>query len=127
MEGMKTIQIAGAVLLVILIGAIAGVGRPEAAKGTSDGSERGITVTGVGRVTTVPDEAEFTLGISSKGATAREALAANSANMRRLVAALKSAGVSGRDIKTQDVSVSPNYDAGGSANGYAAHNSVSAR
>lgn len=127
MEDMRTIQIALAALLVFAAAAVVGIGRPEAAGSASDVQREGITVTGVGRVDAVPDEAEFTLGVTTKGGTAREALAANSAEMRQLIAAVKAAGVKERDIKTQDVSVGPNYDGAPDPTGYAAHNSVSVR
>src|ERR671914_790959 len=107
---MTTIRIALAALLVLAAAALAGIGRPEAAGGASDEPREGITVTGVGHVDSVPDEAEFSLGVTTKGRTAREALAANSERMRRLIAALKAAGVAERDIKTQNVSIGPNYD-----------------
>jgi uncharacterized protein len=131
---MKTIRIATAVLLVLAAAALAGIGRPEAAGGASDTSGEGITVTGVGHVDAVPDEAEFSLGITTKGRTAREALTANSAGMQRLIAALKTAGVAEKDIKTQNVSVGPSYEGGPvtpagaeRAAGYMASNSVSVR
>ncbi len=131
---MKTIRIAAAVLLVLAAAALAGIGRPEAAGGASDSSGEGITVTGVGHVDAVPDEAQFTLGVTTKGQTARDALSANSARMQRLIAALKAAGVDAKDIKTQDVSVGPNYDGGpvpadsvARTDSYMASNSVSVR
>ena len=125
---MTTIRIAAAALLVLAAAALAGIGRPEAAGGASDSSGEGITVTGVGHVDAVPDEAEFSLGITAKGPTAREALAANSARMQRLIAALKAAGVDEKSIKTQNVSVGPNYEDGPEATGgYTATNSVSVR
>jgi uncharacterized protein len=124
---MTTIRIAAAALLVLAAAAFAGVGLPESAGGASDEGSDGITVTGVGHVDAVPDEAEFSLGVTTKGQTAREALAANSAQMRRLIAALKAAGIDERDIKTQDVSVGANYDGGVTADGYSAHNSVTVR
>jgi uncharacterized protein YggE len=122
---MKTIRIAIAALLVLLVGALAGVGRPEAAGGASDNAQKGITVTGTGHAQAVPDEADFTLGIATKGQTARQALTENSAQMRELIAALKAAGVSAGDIKTQDVSVGPNYDGSSTPEGFSARNSVS--
>jgi uncharacterized protein len=122
---MTTIRIAAAALLVLAAAALAGVGRPESAGGAGNQGSDGITVTGVGHVDTVPDEAEFSLGVTTKGRTAREALAANSAQMRRLIAALKAAGIDERDIKTQNVSVGANYDGDVTADGYSAHNSVS--
>lgn len=122
---MKTIHIAIAALLVLGIAAFAGVGRPDAAGGASDEPRDGITVMGTGHVSAVPDEAEFSLGVVTKGRTAREALTANSAQMGQLIDALKTAGVAERDIKTQDVSVGPAYDGSGKASGYSARNSVS--
>jgi uncharacterized protein len=124
---MTTIRIAVAALLVLAAAAFAGVGLPESAGGADEEPSDGITVTGVGHVDAVPDEAEFSLGVTTKGQTAREALATNSAQMRRLIAALKAAGIDERDIKTQDVSVGANYDGGTTADGYSAHNSVSVR
>lgn len=125
---MKIIRIAAAALLVLAVAALAGIGVPETAGGASDDAREGITVTGVGHVNAVPDEAQFSLGITTKGQTARAALTANSARMQRLIAALKAAGVDERDIKTQDVSVGPNYDGGAEkTDGYTATNSVSVR
>jgi uncharacterized protein YggE len=122
---MTTIRIALAALLVLAVGALAGIGRPEVAGGASEEQRDGITVTGVGRIDSVPDQAEFSLGITTKAATAREALAANSDRMRRLIAALKAAGVAERDVKTQNVSIAPNYDGDPEPAGYSASNTVS--
>src|SRR5262245_4675850 len=124
MQGMKTIGIAASALLVLASAALAGIGRPEPA-GASEASGEGITVTGTGSVQVVPDEAEFSIGITTKGATARAAMSENAAEMERLIAALKAAGVDGADIKTQDVSVGRDYDGGAEGSGYAARNSVS--
>jgi uncharacterized protein YggE len=76
-------------------------------------------------VQTVPDQAEFTLGVQSEGPTARDALATNSERMRHVLAALFSAGVAKKDVQTQDVSLSQTYSSDGRPNGYSAHNSVS--
>jgi uncharacterized protein YggE len=122
---MKMIRIAALALLVLAAAAVAGIGRPEAAGGAGEEARQGITVTGTGTSQAVPNEAQFSLGVTTNGSTAREALAANSERMERVIAAVKSAGVSDKDIKTQDVSVGPNYDGKGSESGYAARNSVS--
>jgi uncharacterized protein YggE len=125
---MKALRIGGVVLLVLVAAAVAGVGIPETAGGAESSPTEGITVTGTGTAQAVPNEAQFSLGVTTKGGTAREALAANSARMERVIAALKGAGVSDKDIKTQDVSVGPTYDEEkGSPTGYAARNSVSVR
>ena len=90
---MKTLSIVIAAIVVLAIAALTGIGRPEAAESASEEPHGGITVTGVGRVSTVPDEAEFSLGITTEGRTAAGALAANSMRMRELIEALKAAGV----------------------------------
>jgi len=117
---MKPIRIAALVAVGAAVVAFAGVGRPDLAGGASQPSG-GITITGTGSVQSVPDKAEFSLGVDSTGPTAREALAANSERMRRVLAALFAAGVAKGDVQTQDVSVSRSYP----DNGYSADNTVS--
>lgn len=117
---MKPIRIAALVAVAAGVVAFAGVGRPDLAGGASQPSG-GITVTGTGTAQSVPDQAQFSLGVDSTGPTAREVLAANSERMRRVLAALFAAGVAKGDVQTQDVSVSRSYP----DDGYSAENSVS--
>jgi len=117
---MKPIRIAALVAVGAAVVALAGVGRPDLAGGASEPSG-GITVSGTGSVQAVPDQAQFSLGVETSGPTARDALAANSERMRRVLAALFAAGVAKGDVQTQDVSVSRSYP----DNGYSADNSVS--
>ncbi len=117
---MKPIRIAALVAVGAAVVALAGVGRPDLAGGASEPSG-GITVTGTGTVQSVPDQAQFSLGVQTNGPTAREALVANSERMRHVLAALFAAGVAKGDVQTQDVSVSKSYP----DNGYSADNSVS--
>ena len=120
---MKPLRIIALVVAAAAVVAFSGVGRPDSAGG-AEKPAGGITVTGVGTITSVPDEAAFTIGVQTQGATAREALAANSEQMQRVIAAVKAAGVAKGDIKTQDVSVSANYENEGRIKGYSARNSV---
>jgi len=120
---MKPLRIIALVVAASAAVAFAGIGRPEGAGG-AEKPVGGITVTGVGTITSVPDEAAFTIGVQTQGPTAREALTANSEQMQRVIAALKAAGVDKSDIKTQDVSVSANYADEGRIEGYSARNSV---
>jgi uncharacterized protein len=120
---MKPMRIAALVAVAAAVVAFAGVGRPESAGG-AEKVAGGITVTGVGTITSVPDEAAFTIGVQTEGTTAREALAANSQQMRRVIDAVRSAGVEKSDIKTQDVSVSASYGEEGRTDGFSARNSV---
>jgi uncharacterized protein YggE len=123
MEAVKAIRIAVVVALVLVAAALAGVGRPEAAGGAEEDARAGITVTGVGTVKSVPDEAELSLGVETEAATARDALAENYARMQRLLAALRGAGVKKADIRTQEVSLYPRYEENG-PEGFTARNTV---
>ena len=122
---MKILAFIIGALAVLAVASFVGVGRPEAAKGADEQAKSGITVTGVGKVSTVPDEAEFSLGITTEGRTAAAALAANSTRMRELIEALKAAGIAERHIQTRDVSVGSDYDESGRSDDFVASNTVS--
>jgi uncharacterized protein len=127
---MRLTRIAVAAALVFAVAAYAGVGMPEPAQSQSAQEElrNTITVNGAGAVTTIPDRAEFAFGVVSEGRTAAQALNANAAEMRRVIAALREAGVAAADIQTQNVSLSPRMSNDGTAIiGYTAVNTVSAR
>jgi Uncharacterized conserved protein len=94
-----------------------------------------IAIDGRGEVRAAPDMAMINSGVTTQGATAREALDANTAAMNELLAALKEAGIEARDIQTSNFSVNPNYvysdarDANGytlppKINGYQVSNTV---
>jgi uncharacterized protein len=86
--------------------------------------EGGITVQGTASVASVPDRAELSFGVESQAQTAKAALAANAAEMRRVLAALRAAGAT--DLKTQYVSLSPRLGEQNEVQAYVATNSVSA-
>jgi uncharacterized protein len=115
----------------LILAALIGVGRPEPAQGLEPAqtqSRPDITVSGAGTVTTVPDRAELSFGVVSQAATARAALAANAGEMRRVIDALRDAGVAAEDIQTQYLSLSPRYSNDGERIvGYTAQNTVSAK
>jgi len=68
---------------------------------------RTLTVGGTGLVASVPDTAEWSFGVESRAASARGALTASAAKIRRVVAALRAAGVARKDIQTQEASLYP--------------------
>jgi uncharacterized protein YggE len=68
-----------------------------------------ISIEGRGEVTAAPDTAFITSGVTTQGATAREALDGNTKAMADLLAELKASGIEARDIQTSGFSVSPNY------------------
>ena len=68
-----------------------------------------LTVSADGRSLRTPDLAVFTAGVTSQAKTAGAALSANAADMNRVVAALKKAGIADRDIQTSNLSLNPIY------------------
>ena len=87
----------------------------------------GITVTGTGTADVVPDVAEWSFGVRSHGASASEALAVNASTMKKVIAALRDAGVDRKDIQTTEVSVYPETaDDGRTVTGYSASGTISA-
>jgi uncharacterized protein YggE len=126
---MTLLRIAAVALLALVAAAVSGVGRPdEATSAAADDTTRSITVTGTGKVDAVPNRAEVSFGVVTDGSSANDALAANADQARRLVAALRSAGVAERDVQTQQVSLNPVFDEGGrQVTGYQARNTVLAR
>lgn len=71
---------------------------------------RVISLSGHGEVSSVPDMAMVTSGVVSQGATAAEALAANTVAMTAVMKALAAAGIEAKDIQTSNFSVQPRYD-----------------
>lgn len=80
-----------------------------AAPALADDSRGVITIEGRGEVIAAPDTAFINSGVTTQGATAREALDANTAAMSELIETLKGAGIEARDIQTSGFSVNPNY------------------
>ena len=68
-----------------------------------------LVVSAEGHSTRTPDLALFSAGVTSQGRTAGAALSANSADMNRVIAALKSAGIADKDIQTSQISLNPVY------------------
>jgi uncharacterized protein YggE len=120
---MRRVAIAAALLLAAA--ALVGVARPEGAHAVDSAPAADfVTVGGSGSVVAVPTRASLSLGVSSRGDTAKAALAANARAMRKVIDAVKAAG--GRDVGTQSVSLSEVLGDNGELKGYAASNIVSA-
>jgi uncharacterized protein YggE len=69
-----------------------------------------ISLSGNGEVRRAPDIAFVTTGVLSQGATAAEALAANTSAMNALFAALKDSGIADKDVQTSNFMVQPRYN-----------------
>lgn len=68
-----------------------------------------LTINAEGRTSRQPDIAMFNAGVSSSGKTAGEAMSANSADMAKVIAALRRAGIAERDIQTSNLNLNPVY------------------
>ena len=73
---------------------------------------RSISISGHGEVQAVPDLAQVSMGVTSFGKTAREALDSNTKAMKSLFASLKAGGIEAKDITTSNFSVNPRLDYG---------------
>jgi uncharacterized protein YggE len=90
-----------------------------------------LDVSATGEATRVPDVAIISAGVVTLASTARAALQQNAAQMERVRAALKRAGIADRDIQTSNISLNPEYryvqDQPPRLTGYTASNQVSVR
>ena len=107
------------------------VAAPVAAQ-ADDHAPATITVTGEGTVTAAPDLATVSLGVTTQGTTAAEAMSANSAALALVLERVKAAGVEDRDIQTSTLKLNPNWagtDGSGvpMIRGYVAVNTVQLR
>jgi uncharacterized protein YggE len=93
----------------------------------SIGTLPGITVTGSGTAHAVPDVADWSFGVQSDAGSAKDALAQAAAATRKIVDALRNAGVAKEDLRTEQVSLYPRTSNDGlSVIGYSASSSVHA-
>lgn len=103
---------------------------PLASTAFADGTF--VTVTGEATVLATPDQATISLGVTTNGPNAAEAMAANSKALSAVLARLKAAGIEERDLQTANLSLMPNwvgYDSGStpSIGDYTASNMLNVR
>jgi uncharacterized protein YggE len=68
-----------------------------------------LEISATGDATRVPDIAIISAGVVTRAATAKGALQQNAAQMGRVRAALKRAGIADRDIQTANINLNPEY------------------
>jgi len=104
---------------------------PSLASAQTPTELRLITMNGHGEARAVPDTAMLSAGVSAQAPTAAAALAANTARMQGVLAALKKQGIADKDIQTSNFSISPQYANGNNEapriTGYQANNQVEVR
>ena len=123
MNRLRTILLLAGVLLVAA--AMSGVAQPRLGRSASPAPGTVITVTGNATVDATPDRASFDFGVTTQGYTAAEAMDRNASEARKIIDALKKAGVDSSDIQTTQVSLWPQTSSDGTRiTGYQASNSV---
>ena len=105
MKSLTSLAVAGFLPLVPLLGAVP----MTSAEAQELRTGRWVMVAGHGSVEAAPDSADVTTGVLTDAATAREALTANNAAMRKIIEGLKAAGIDTKDIKTQQFQIQPRY------------------
>lgn len=68
-----------------------------------------LTVSADGKAVRTPDLAMFSAGVTSQAPTASEAMTRNAADMARVFAALKKAGIADKDVQTSSINLNPVY------------------
>jgi len=90
-----------------------------------------LTVVADGSSTRTPDLAIIRAGVVTQAPTAAEAMRQNGAQMGRVIAALRAAGIAERDIQTASINLSPQYKYGEGQppeiTGYQARNAITIR
>lgn len=90
------------VLWFALMLPVAGLAQEAAAPAT-------LTVTAEGQSAALPDLATVSVGVTTQGETAAQAMAANASALTAVVARLKAAGIAERDLQTSNLSLNPNW------------------
>jgi uncharacterized protein YggE len=69
-----------------------------------------VSVTGIGRTSVTPDRVVFNVSVQTIGQTVDEAVNENNTKVAAVIAALKKAGATDRDIRTSNFSIYPQQD-----------------
>ncbi|MEP9358732.1 SIMPL domain-containing protein [Sphingomonas sp. KR3-1] len=92
---------------LFVVAALPAAAQTEARPVLLDGTVLDISATGTS--TRVPDLAVIQAGVVTQAATAAAAMQQNNAQMARVLAALRKAGIAERDIQTSRIGLSPQY------------------
>ncbi len=93
------------------------IGAGQAVWAGDDTTAPRILVTGEGSVDVVPDMAVLAVSVMREAPTARAALTANSAAMRKVLDAMEGLGIAKRDLQTANFDIQPRYTYPQPANG----------
>jgi len=112
-------------LAALLVLGLSACGRPADPRGVAR-DEVLLQVSATGRAESRPDQARFTAGVQTIGATAAEASAGNSQTINRVVASLAKLGVGRDDIQTRSITLA-RIDYGPNRGRFEANNMIEVR
>ena len=114
-------------LATLLLAVFAGQALAQAAPVPADGTL--LSVSAQAEVKRVPDVATLSAGVVTQAADANAAMRANAAQMDKVMAAIRAAGIAERDIQTSGINLNPQYryaeNQPPAITGYQANNTVS--
>lgn len=93
---------------LLILGTLGLLGAWQVAGASEEPSPR-ILVTGEGSVDIAPDMAVLSLSVMREAPSAREAVTANSAAMKKVLDAMAGLGIDKRDLQTSGFSIQPRY------------------
>lgn len=105
---MKSLMRAAA-LAAVLSAASMAAAAPARAEADAAFAATTLSLSAYGEARVDPDMATISLGVENQAPTAAAAMLANAAQMSRVVAALKKAGIADRDLQTANLSLNPQY------------------
>lgn len=86
-------------LLLVTWAAAAQVAKPET-----------VTVSGIGKSSSVPDRVAFSVGVQTAAESVESATSQNNERVARVIAILEAAGAQEQELQTSRFSISPQYD-----------------
>ena len=104
------------VLMVGVLSACSGIASGASINAAGDPSSSSaahtLTVTGIGKVTVIPDVAYLTIGVHTEGKVVAEALQSNTTQAQKVADSLKALGVDSKDIQTTSFNIYPQQNFG---------------
>ena len=94
----KCLMVVAGFMLVLTLSSLSGCAQPVTMDGIFQSQQEGIWVTGIGKVTVVPDIANISLGIDSQEASVATAQVKATETMNQIMGVLTDHGVAKKDI-----------------------------
>jgi uncharacterized protein YggE len=86
----------------------------------------GITVSGFGSAAAAPDRCTLTLGAAAAARSVAEAMAAVNERVKAVLSALAEKGITGPDVRTNELTIWPDHDREGNQTGFRVRNIIRA-